>query len=165
MIIAFHGTSEENVESILGEGFRVGTYFAHHIGEARHYGSCIFAVEFREDGFEGDDDGWQFHLRDPLAPSAIRWHQLPGKGVTLNMRFCRAWNKEATVCGEPTVMIVKHNNNYGNPDIPCCEKCVEQYRVAAAEGQWLFWSWSPPTRRREAVEHTRRKLHEEAQNN
>ncbi len=74
LIVAYHGTSRENVDSILKEGFRVGTYFAYAIEDARYFGGeCVFAAQFNEDGFRGDNDGWQFHLRDPLAPSEILW--------------------------------------------------------------------------------------------
>lgn len=72
-LIAYHGTSPENVTSIQKEGFRVGTYFAYRIEEARFWGSRVFTVQFEESGFRGRSDGWQFHLRDPLPPEAILW--------------------------------------------------------------------------------------------
>ncbi len=73
-MIAYHGTSEENAASIQKEGFRVGTYFAFDIEDARHFGGpCVFAVKFHDSGFRGFSDGWQFHLRDPIPPEAILW--------------------------------------------------------------------------------------------
>ncbi len=60
MIVAYHGTSEEKVASIQREGFRVGTYFAYEIEEARFWGSCVLAAQFEESGFRGENDGWQF---------------------------------------------------------------------------------------------------------
>ena len=71
-VIAYHGTSLENVESILKEGFRVKTYFAWSFQDALAFGGpCVFSARFNEAGFQGNDDGWQFHLRDPLSSDAI----------------------------------------------------------------------------------------------
>ena len=72
MVIAYHGTRPENVDSILREGFPVGTYFAYNLEDAREFGGpCVFVAKFNEEGFQGIEDGWQFHLREPLAPEAI----------------------------------------------------------------------------------------------
>jgi hypothetical protein len=72
--VAYHGTATiEARDSILKEGFRKGTYFAYRIKDAQTFGGkYIFEVEFSIDGFQGDENDWQFHLRDPLPPEAIK---------------------------------------------------------------------------------------------
>ena len=74
MILAYHGTVEENVTSIQRYGFRGGTYFAFQVEDALAFGGpCVFTVGFSDDPLKwhGVPDGWQFHLREPLPPSVI----------------------------------------------------------------------------------------------
>lgn len=86
MIIAYHGTSVVNAESIKKEGFRPETWFAFEKEYAIRFGGSsdglttevVFTVEFQEDpyfwqGGTGDPaDDWQFHLREWLPPDAIK---------------------------------------------------------------------------------------------
>jgi len=77
-IIAYHGTTRTNAESIAEKGFRVGTYFAYDIDDALYFGGpFVFAAKFQASGFRGLSDGWQFHLRDPLSPKSILWLRNP----------------------------------------------------------------------------------------
>ena len=70
--ICFHGTTEENAEKILAEGFNVGTYFALHLEDAIEFGGeSVFFVEFDEGKFNGPVD-WQFHLRERVPPTKIK---------------------------------------------------------------------------------------------
>lgn len=74
MIVAYHGTNRVNAELIIQAGFRVGSYFAYAIGDARYFGGpFVFAAGFDAAGFLGIEDGWQFYLRDPLSSDAILW--------------------------------------------------------------------------------------------
>lgn len=69
--ICFHGTTKENADKILIEGFNVGTYFANHLEDALAFGGeYVFFVKFKESGFDGPGD-WQFHLRNHLLPDKI----------------------------------------------------------------------------------------------
>lgn len=66
--ICFHGTTKENADKILTEGFNVGTYFAKHLEDALEFGGeYVFFVKFEGNGFSG----WQFHLRNHLLPDKI----------------------------------------------------------------------------------------------
>ena len=71
--ICFHGTSKENAEKILVEGFNVGTFFADHLEDALAFGGeYVFFVRFEESGFNIDSViEWQFHLRDRVLPDKI----------------------------------------------------------------------------------------------
>ncbi len=73
MRICFHGTTKENADKILVEGFNVGTYFANHLECALEFGGeYVFFVRFYEDGFKNDGPlEWQFHLRDRVLPDKI----------------------------------------------------------------------------------------------
>lgn len=74
-VVAFHGTHEsQTVARILLKGFKSGTYFAYKIEDAIRFGGpYIFVVKFSsEQGrWQGESDGWQFHLRDPLPAENI----------------------------------------------------------------------------------------------
>ncbi len=75
MIVAYHGTVEENVTSIQHYGFRKGTYFAFQVEDALEFGGpYVFTVGFSSDPLKwhGVSDGWQFWIREPLPPSTIR---------------------------------------------------------------------------------------------
>jgi hypothetical protein len=69
MPLWFHGTIEENVESILQEGFRIGTYFARHLENAIHMGGeYVFEVFFEKD----PGSGWQAcNFDEIVSPSDI----------------------------------------------------------------------------------------------
>jgi RNA:NAD 2'-phosphotransferase (TPT1/KptA family) len=48
--IWYHGTTKENAESIMKEGFRKGTQFAQHLSTSIGFGgNYVFAVLFDED--------------------------------------------------------------------------------------------------------------------
>lgn len=69
--ICFHGTSKENADKILIEGFNPSTYFAKHLEDALAFGGeYVFYVRFKENGFEGPSE-WQFHLRERVLPDKI----------------------------------------------------------------------------------------------
>lgn len=85
MVIAYHGTSAINAESIQREGFRPETWFAFEREHAVRFGGqgdgltaeVVFTVEFLDDprywhGGGNPADAWQFHLRGWLSPDAIR---------------------------------------------------------------------------------------------
>ncbi len=57
MKICYHGTTDEaHAESILTEGFLVGTYFARHLEDALGFGGPhVFGVVFA-----APPEGWQF---------------------------------------------------------------------------------------------------------
>ena len=73
MRICFHGTSKENADKILVEGFNIGTYFANHLEDALAFGGeYVFFVRFEKSGFRnGEPTDWQFHLRDRVLPDKI----------------------------------------------------------------------------------------------
>lgn len=76
-IVCYHGTSQENVESILREGFREGSYFAYRVADSLAYGGpYLFAVAFSVDPamWHGEENGFQFHLREAMGPEEILWH-------------------------------------------------------------------------------------------
>ena len=74
MKIYYHGTSKENSESILEEGFRKGSWFAMHLEDAFFYGGpYIFEVEMDIDKEELTYD-WQFWVSIPISPERIRRH-------------------------------------------------------------------------------------------
>jgi len=65
MPLWFHGTIEENVESILREGFRIGTYFGRHLEDAIHMGGeWVFEVFFEKD----PGPSWQACNFDRVVP-------------------------------------------------------------------------------------------------
>ena len=74
MILAYHGTIENNVTPIQRSGFRKGTYFAFQIKDALEFGGpYVFTVGFSSDPLKwhGIPDGWQFWIREHLPPSTI----------------------------------------------------------------------------------------------
>ena len=76
-IICYHGTTPENAESILKEGFRAGSYFAYRVEDSLAYGGpYLFAVAFSADPamWHGEENGFQFHLREAMGPEEILWH-------------------------------------------------------------------------------------------
>ena len=79
IVIAFHGTSKQNVASIKRNGFRKKTYFAYHMEDALEFGgNHIFGVEFSNDRskWKGAPDGWQFWILQDIPPSAIVSYQV-----------------------------------------------------------------------------------------
>lgn len=74
-VIAYHGTVARRLASILREGFRVKTYFAYRKQDAiARGGPYVFTVRLSGDPnkWQGEPDGWQFHLRNPLSPNVIQ---------------------------------------------------------------------------------------------
>ena len=70
--IWYHGTSQENVCSILAHGFREGTWFARHIEQAlKSGGSEIFGVRV---AFEAAPSKWQVCASNPIPASSIESH-------------------------------------------------------------------------------------------
>lgn len=65
-MICYHGTSKENARSILKQGFRPETWFAHHLEDAIGLGGQhVFAVKFDPDRFNNtESDTWQFFLNE-----------------------------------------------------------------------------------------------------
>jgi len=80
-VLAYHGTNRDVVESIKSEGFRKGTYFAVKKENAVAFGGpCVFTVEFSDDpakwhNLEGDDEFWQFWVREVIPPEQIREYE------------------------------------------------------------------------------------------
>lgn len=74
MLYCYHGTNKENAKLILENGFRSGTYFAHHLEDALAFGGkYVFRVEFEEDKFNNEDDiSWQFWIENTVAPDKIK---------------------------------------------------------------------------------------------
>ena len=73
MTEAFHATTIEGAGQILASGvFKRGSYFAFKIEDAlRFAGPVVFRGEFQEDGFKGESDGWQFHLREDMPITSL----------------------------------------------------------------------------------------------
>ena len=75
MKICYHGTTKENAESILKNGFNAWTYFATHLEDAIGMGGdYVFSVAFDEDPalWHGEDKGdWQFMIRENMPPEQI----------------------------------------------------------------------------------------------
>ena len=70
----WHGTNQQNAEKIISEGFRVGTWFAHHLEDALMFGgNFVFKAEFVSDKFHPGDKGdeWQFHIAEAILPKNI----------------------------------------------------------------------------------------------
>ena len=63
-ILAYHATTLERARQILESGvFKYGTYFAYKTEDALNFaGPVVFACEFQSEKFQGEPDGWQFHL-------------------------------------------------------------------------------------------------------
>ncbi len=67
MRICYHGTNEENAQSILKEGFRPESWFAHHLEDAIDKGGMhVFEV-----AFDDPPDYWQFFLNKWVKPDRI----------------------------------------------------------------------------------------------
>lgn len=68
MAVWFHGTTQENAEKILQEGFQPGTYFGKHLEDAVHFGGgYVFEVYFKE----APTKNWQWRCSEVIPPSAI----------------------------------------------------------------------------------------------
>lgn len=58
LCICYHGTSKENAEKIMKEGFDPRTYFARHLEDALGFGGrFVFGAVFKEELIESS---WQF---------------------------------------------------------------------------------------------------------
>jgi len=68
MRICYHGTNEENAQSILKEGFRPESWFARHLEDAIEKGGIhVFQV-----AFDDPPDHWQFSFEDTwIKPDRI----------------------------------------------------------------------------------------------
>jgi hypothetical protein len=79
-MICFHGTNRKNAESILQEGFRVGTWFAIEKENAIKFGGpYVFAVKL-DRNLLGPGVSWQFHTLIPIPASAIvSCHEIAGR--------------------------------------------------------------------------------------
>ena len=66
MITAYHATTREGAKAILESGeFSAGTYFAFDPAVALTFASpVLFVAQFHEDGFSGEEDGFQFWIRE-----------------------------------------------------------------------------------------------------
>ncbi len=75
MIICYHGTIEENVESIQKNGFNELTYFSFNLADAIAFGGLyVFSVRFYRDSFKSDlnnRDWWQFRNNEIIRPTEI----------------------------------------------------------------------------------------------
>lgn len=68
MQICYHGTSEENANSIQKNGFNHGSWFAKNLQDALAFGgSYIFEVAFEKPL----PDHWQFHAEIVIPPERI----------------------------------------------------------------------------------------------
>lgn len=68
MTIFYHGTTEENAQSILKEGFRIGTWFAAHLEDALAFGGpYVFRVRI-----DYETSTWQFHTLIPIEKESIQ---------------------------------------------------------------------------------------------
>ncbi len=81
LMIWYYGTTKENAESILAEGFRAGTYLGEGIGDVLEFGGeYIFEVAipaswWSKDGcLQWSEAGWQMTITDPMPPTAIVAH-------------------------------------------------------------------------------------------
>jgi hypothetical protein len=73
MFVAYHGTSPENAALILRDGFKAWTYFAFKPEHAfLHGGPVVFAVQFQDGAWRGEEDGWQFMTRDHIPAERIK---------------------------------------------------------------------------------------------
>lgn len=74
-IFCYHGTNQENAQSILKQGFRPETWFAYKLENAIVFGgNHVFEVEFDLDEFnniDDDPDPWQFFLTEWVKPDKI----------------------------------------------------------------------------------------------
>jgi hypothetical protein len=69
-IIWFHGTSRKNVDGILKNGFRKGTWFARHMEDAVTFGGPV--VFFVKVTFEKTPMRWQVCSSNTIRASAIK---------------------------------------------------------------------------------------------
>ena len=78
MITAYHATTIAGAKAILESGeFAKGTYFAYDPDVALSFASPIlFVGQFEESGFSGEEDKYQFWLREarPLSDLTIDRH-------------------------------------------------------------------------------------------
>jgi hypothetical protein len=66
--ICYHGTTKENAEQILQDGFRADSWFAAHLEDALLYGgNHVFGVKFEPP----PADLWQFHFVDSIPVERI----------------------------------------------------------------------------------------------
>ncbi len=67
--LCYHGTTKENAEKILSEGFKPDCWFARHIEDAIQFGGTfIFAVPFETKKMPRS---WQFHVLESIPKTKI----------------------------------------------------------------------------------------------
>ena len=67
--ICYHGTSEENAQSILENGFNPDSWFARHLEDAIGFGGpWVFQVCFEDHPILKE---WQFHHLEPVPIEQI----------------------------------------------------------------------------------------------
>jgi hypothetical protein len=71
MEIWFHGTNETAANSILKEGFKVGTYFARHLESALAYGGPFVFEVALDRSLMSEDVTWQLHTMVPIGVEDI----------------------------------------------------------------------------------------------
>ncbi len=66
--VCYHGTNQENAQSIIKTGFRLGTWFAANLQDALAYGGPhVFQVVFH---FE-EPPNWQFMVDEEVSTDRI----------------------------------------------------------------------------------------------
>ena len=71
MIFAYHGTTEEAVDGILRDGFKVGTYFTNHFDSAvRMGGPYVFGIVF-----DKEFAYWEWRNSEIIPPDRIAYVQ------------------------------------------------------------------------------------------
>ena len=77
MKIMYHGTTKENAERILKDGFSEGTYFARHLEDSLYMGGdYIFEVYFKET----PNEYWEYVSSENIPTSRIRtYYKLKAK--------------------------------------------------------------------------------------
>lgn len=68
MRICYHGTTKDNADKILNEGFQADSWFAASLQDALSYGGLyVFQVVFDFD----EAPSWQFHCLEPVPADRI----------------------------------------------------------------------------------------------
>jgi len=69
MAIWFHGTTKENADIILENGFKAGTFFGKHLEDSIHMGGdCVFEVFFEKSPTEY----WEYVCPEAIPKTKIR---------------------------------------------------------------------------------------------
>lgn len=94
MSILYHGTTKENADIIIKEGFKKGTFFARHLESSLHYGGdYIFEVLFEYDTGEY----WEYVTDVDVPVSMIRsYYKLPVE-LILHNKECERRIREINI--------------------------------------------------------------------